>query len=268
MEYQQGELYGYEIREYLLEKWGRKCAYCGAENVPFEVEHIIPRGRYGSERVGNLTIACHLCNQRKGTKTAAEFGYPHLEAQAKQPSLRDAAAVNSIRYATGGRLKATGLPISFWSGGRTKYNRVRQGYPKDHWIDAACVGETGEAVYIPPALRPLQIKATGSGGNRQRTLIDKYGFPRRDKEGNIVVKMRQKRVNGFHTGDIVKAVVPTGKYAGTHVGRVAVRFKGGFQVGKTDGINRKYCSLVQRADGYAYSQECGPVRQVAIRSHL
>lgn len=29
IEYQQGELWGYEVKEYLLEKWGRKCAYCG-----------------------------------------------------------------------------------------------------------------------------------------------------------------------------------------------------------------------------------------------
>nr|UZQ22136.1 HEARO endonuclease [uncultured bacterium] len=34
VEYQQGELAGYEIREYLLNKWNRKCAYCEAENVP------------------------------------------------------------------------------------------------------------------------------------------------------------------------------------------------------------------------------------------
>jgi hypothetical protein len=29
-----------------LEKWGRKCAYCGKENVPVEVEHIQPRCRW------------------------------------------------------------------------------------------------------------------------------------------------------------------------------------------------------------------------------
>src|SRR5690606_33472877 len=34
MEYQQGELAGYEVREYLLEKWNRKCAYCGAKDTP------------------------------------------------------------------------------------------------------------------------------------------------------------------------------------------------------------------------------------------
>src|SRR5262249_25637093 len=32
VEYQQGTLAGYETREYLLEKWGRKCAYCGRQD--------------------------------------------------------------------------------------------------------------------------------------------------------------------------------------------------------------------------------------------
>ena len=39
-QYQQGTLFGYEVREYLLEKWGRKCAYCGTENVPLQIEHM------------------------------------------------------------------------------------------------------------------------------------------------------------------------------------------------------------------------------------
>jgi hypothetical protein len=52
-EYQQGELAGYETREYLLEKWGRRCAYCGKEGVPLEVEHIHPKSKGGSNRVSN-----------------------------------------------------------------------------------------------------------------------------------------------------------------------------------------------------------------------
>lgn len=251
VEYQQGELLGFEVREYVLEKWGRKCAYCGAKNIPLQLEHLIPRSRGGSNRVSNLTLACEACNMAKGNRTAAEFGYPELLDQAKQ-SLKDAAAVNATRSALGQALQATGLPVSFWSGGRTKYNRIRQGYGKDHWLDAACVGETGLAVSIPAGFKPLIIRATGRG-NRQRTLIDKYGFPRRDKNGNIVAKMGQKRVHGFQTGDIVKAVVPAGKYKGAHMGRVAVRSKGSFRVGSVDGINWHYCSLVQRADGYEYS---------------
>src|SRR5262249_11893240 len=48
VEYQQGELAGYEIREYLLEKFGRKCAYCKATNVRLQIEHIVPKARDGS----------------------------------------------------------------------------------------------------------------------------------------------------------------------------------------------------------------------------
>ena len=56
--------------------------------VPLQVEHLTPRARGGSNRVSNLTLACEPCNVKKGTQTAAEFGFPDLQAQAKQPSAR------------------------------------------------------------------------------------------------------------------------------------------------------------------------------------
>ena len=243
VEYQQGTLLGYEIREYLLEKWGRECAYCGAADLPLEIEHIIPKSRGGSNRVSNLTLSCNDCNQKKNSQTAVEFGYPGIQAQAKQP-LKDAAAVNAIRYAVGNVLKVFGLPVGFWSGGRTKKNRILQDYPKDHWLDAVCVGETGENVYVSE-LAKLEIKATGRQ-SRQMCRVDRYGFPRTKPKVNRFTK-------GFQTGDIVRAMVPRGKNKGTHVGKVAVRATGSFRVGTTDGINAKYCSLVQRADGYEYN---------------
>lgn len=255
--YQQGELFGYELKEYLLEKWERKCAYCGTQNVPLEVEHIRAKSRGGTDRVSNLTLACHACNVAKDSQDVGEFLVSQPErlkrifAQAQQP-LKDAAAVNATRYAIGNRLKQFGLPVTFWSGGRTKFNRIQAGYAKDHWVDAACVGE--QAATIPPDLHPLQIKATGHG-NRQMCLMDKFGFPRTSPK-------QARRVKGFRTGDLVRAVVPAGKKAGTHVGRVAVRAKGSFRVGKVDGINWKYCSLVQRADGYDY---LGIVTQAPLR---
>ena len=70
IEYQQGELQGYEIREYLLEKFHRKCVYCGKTGVPLEIEHITPKSRGGSDRVDNLAISCHNCNQKKNNLTA------------------------------------------------------------------------------------------------------------------------------------------------------------------------------------------------------
>src|SRR5262249_40278494 len=69
VEYQQGELAGYEVRECLLEKWVRQCAYCKAINVRLQIEHIVPKVRHGSNRVSTLTLACQPCNDAKGTRT-------------------------------------------------------------------------------------------------------------------------------------------------------------------------------------------------------
>ena len=248
VEYQQGTLFGYEVREYLLEKWGRICAYCGAESVPLEVEHIVPKSRGGSNRVSNLTLACTSCNQEKGNHTAEEYGFPHIQAQARRP-LKDTAAVNVTRWALWRWCDQTGLPVEVGTGGRTKYNRTRQGYRKAHWIDAACVGTSGERVFLPPAYRALNIKATGRG-SRQMCRMDRFGFPR-------TTAKRFKRVRGFQTGDMVRAVVPQGKYAGIHTGRVAVRTSGSFnvttQAGTVQGISYRHCALLHQSDGYRES---------------
>ena len=73
VEYQQGELMGYEVREYLLEKWDRKCAYCGKTDIPLEIEHIVPKSKGGPNRVSNLTLACTECNRKKGNKPLEQF---------------------------------------------------------------------------------------------------------------------------------------------------------------------------------------------------
>src|SRR5262249_54960621 len=48
LEYQQGTLAGTEMREYLLLTWGYRCAYCHQAATRWEVEHIVPRSRGGS----------------------------------------------------------------------------------------------------------------------------------------------------------------------------------------------------------------------------
>jgi hypothetical protein len=256
VEYQQGELAGYEVREYLLEKWGRRCAYCGKSGVPLQIEHIQARSRGGSNRVSNLTLACEPCNTRKNNAPITEFLahkpdlLKRIQAQAKAP-LQDAAAVNATRYAIGNVIRSCGLPTGFWSGGRTKFNRVGQGYPKDHFIDAACVGKTGARVVIAPAFAPITITATGRG-TRQVVRSDRYGFPRG-------AAGRGKRVLGFQTGDLVRLVQPTGKYAGLHVGRLAgVRADGRFDIragGQKITSSWKNFALIQRGDGYDYQVE-------------
>jgi 5-methylcytosine-specific restriction endonuclease McrA len=253
VEYQQGTLMGYEVREYLLEKWNRACTYCGKKDVPLEVEHIHPRSTGGSDRVSNLCLACHPCNEAKGNTDIKDFlaKKPDLLkkilAQAKAP-LKDAAAVNATRWALFRRLEALGLPVECGTGGRTKYNRVMRNLPKAHWIDAACVGASTPQRCRIAGVRPLLITAHGHG-TRQMCGTDKYGFPIRHRH-------RQKRHAGFQTGDMVRAVVKTGKKAGMHTGRVLVRATGSFDIrtkqGRVQGISHRTCTPVHRSDGYSY----------------
>jgi 5-methylcytosine-specific restriction endonuclease McrA len=259
VEYQQGTLLGYEIREYLLEKFNRTCVYCEKQNVPLEIEHVVLKSRGGSNRISNITLSCRDCNIKKGNKTLEEFLtlkpkknadllLARIQKQLKSP-LRDAAAVNSTRYAIGNVLKEIFSQVTFSSGGRTKKNRITQGYQKDHWVDAACVGESGEKIKIDNRFVPLIITAE-SRGSRQMCRVNKFGFPRTSAKST-------KRIFGFQTGDLVKSHVTKGSKQGTYSGRLAVRTSGFFNI-KTknniiQGIQHSFCQLIQRVDGYSYS---------------
>lgn len=250
IEYQRGTLFGYEVKEYLLEKWGRKCVYCGKENIPLQIEHMVPKGRGGSDRVSNLGLACEDCNIKKGNMTAEEFGFPELMDKAKA-SLKDATAVNATRIAIYRELSVLFNPIEVSAGGRTKYNRERLSLPKTHYYDALCVGaSTPDEFRNIDKVLPVAIICKGRG-QYQRTNTDSSGFPK----GYFT---RRKMSFGFQTGDIVRAEVPKGKYEGVCIGSVAVRKSGYFDIKNTQGkrmpqgINAKYLKVIQRFDGYNY----------------
>jgi 5-methylcytosine-specific restriction endonuclease McrA len=257
IQYQQGTRAGYECREYLLAKWGRACSYCGKQNVPLEIEHIVARVNGGTDHISNLCLACERCNTRKGAQDIAVFlakkpgRLKKIQAQAQVP-LKDATAVNSTRWALFEHLKGIGLPLECGSGGMTKYNRQLRNLPKTHWVDAACVGASTPPMLRVTQIKPLFITATGHG-SRQMCLMNAFGFPRSKPKARHFS-------HPFQTGDIVKAVVPVHlKYPGVHTGRVSVKAKGGFSISTTQGkvtdIGKKYCQVLQKADGYGYTQK-------------
>ncbi|MBW4628404.1 MAG: RRXRR domain-containing protein [Brasilonema octagenarum HA4186-MV1] len=246
-EYQQGKLFGYEVKEYLLAKWGRNCVYCGKQDVPLQVEHIHPKSNGGSDRISNLTITCVRCNQKKGSKSIEDFlkKKPDLLRQIKVvrlAPLKDAAAVNSTRWKLYQSLKKiSGLNIATSTGGRTKYNRIKNGFDKDHWIDACCVGESGLGVILKTK-QAMMIKSTGVGSGRQMTRTNKFGFP--------CAKPKQRYQHGWKTGDIARFI------DGTTTGRIVVQSASRLEIRinkqRIGGQLNKFSKL-HSMDGYNYA---------------
>ncbi|MFJ9181080.1 RNA-guided endonuclease IscB [Streptomyces sp. NPDC102360] len=261
-EYQQGVRTGTDIRSHLRARWSRTCAYCGAANIPLNIEHVQPRSRGGSDRSANLVLACVGCNQAKGSGPVARFlaGKPdrltEIVAQLK-PSLRHAAAMNSVQPSLLRVLDGLALTVRSWPSRSTSDNRRAVGLDKTHTLDALAVEPLdqvrGETIVRVPD-RVLVLEATGRG-SYARTTPDRFGFPRLRRE-------RKKQHFGYVTGDLVRAVIPKGKWAGTWTGRISVRARGQHSLTTPGGrINVSYLHLrmLQRADGYAYSsrQEAG-----------
>ena len=248
-DYQQGNLYNKNLREFIFSKTKGRCAYCGAKAT--EVDHVVPRSNGGTNSTYNLVASCRSCNEKKSNLTLKAFGklmgrdYSHLEPK-KLP--KDAAIVQSARNYTIKEISKLVLDTTTHDAWLTKYNRDELGLPKEHYYDALSVGE------IPTKFnfltdKILLISAKGRG-SRQMCSMDKFGFPRTSAKAS-------KSVKGFQTGDIVKAVVTKGTKQGKYLGRVVVRSRGYFNIrnnkGSTVDIGYNYCRLIQRGDGYSYN---------------
>ena len=251
VKYQQGPLYQTKIRSYLFKKYNGQCVYCGAKAE--EIEHIVPKSKGGTDSLYNLVIACKKCNKLKGKLSLKEFGktmnkdFSHLKPKKlpKDASIVQLARNYMVKEIT--KLVSNTTTHDSWM---TKNNRDQLGLPKEHYYDALSVGE------IPSKFnfltdKVLQISAKGRG-SRQMCSMNKYGFPRTSAKAS-------KSVNGFQTGDMVKAVVTKGSKIGEYLGRVAVRSKRSFDIKTKSGlvkdIGYRYCHLIQRGDGYLYSYE-------------
>lgn len=265
IEYQQGTLAGYTIREALLEHWGRECAYCNARETPLQIEHILPRAKGGSNRFNNLTLACQPCNQAKGNRAIADFlkhkpdTLKKIQSHCKK-SLNDAAAVNSTRNKLFAVAATIGLPVMAGNGALAKLVRAKSNLPKAHWIDAASNSLNQKTVKLLTH-QPLLVTCKGHG-NRQTVRCNSSGFPaitvKKNSHGRkivTVVKPKQKYKHAL-AGDIVNVTLEKDRKhitKGVYTARVKTPTNTGVEV-KINGhrISSKIFNFIHRSDGYDY----------------
>ncbi|MCK7582403.1 MAG: RNA-guided endonuclease IscB [Chromatiales bacterium] len=253
VEYQQGELAGYEVREYLLEKWHRTCAYCGATNVPLEIEHIVPRAEGGSDRVSNLTLACRPCNQRKGNRSIEDFlqRQPALlhqiQAQAQAP-LQDAAAVNATRWALFERAQDHGPARS---------RPARAGAPSSiarAWTSPKPMPS------MPPVSAPSIRCTTGTARSWPSAPPDAAPTAARARSTTAfraAISCAKSASMASRPAIGCAPRCPRARRPACMSGAWPCGAPGSFNIqtpgGTVEGISYRHCRVLQRADGYGYT---------------
>jgi len=196
--YQQGTLMGYEVREYLAEKFSHKGCSCGrsqGNGVRFEVEHLTPKIRGGSSRITNLGWSCHSCNEKKGTMTCEEVGHPEVRMEAGT-GMKHAAHMSIMRWKLYERLRTVyGDKLHMTYGSTTSYRRGAAGLNKTHVNDARCISGYPDATPCGEVFFQKKVRCH----NRQihKAKIYRGGVRKRNKAPYLV--------KGFRLNDRVRA---------------------------------------------------------------
>ncbi|PTD94009.1 paclitaxel/taxanoid biosynthesis susceptibility protein TS1 [archaeon SCG-AAA382B04] len=220
-EYQQGTLKEYNIKNYLLEKFDYECAYCGKGGVPLEVEHIVPKSRGGTDRVSNLAISCHKCNQEKSDQTAEEFGHPKVQEKAEN-TLKETAFMNQVRWKIVNEL---GCNHTF--GHITKKKRIELGLEKSHINDAFIIAggknqERAEPYIVEQNRRNNRLIQTNRKGYGRSIRRERYDL----QPGDLVEVEKKGLVHSvkgvFNYGKWVRLVNRWGEKVNSSIKEVSL----------------------------------------------
>ena len=207
------------------------CQYCKRNMIKdgliAEVDHIIPKSRYGKDNFKNLVAACHDCNQSKGNRTAEEFGNSNIVgANFSVPTLLNAGKNYLFRELS----KIVQTEKCF--GYETKDWRIKLGLDKEHYNDAIAIATKGKIVKDPT--KPIGFIARRSNRDMFKLkLIEFQGLRHWDLVKVIFKRGVRKGQTFFGT---VKAFVSK---------RNIVVLRLSFDNNR--GVSIKQVSLVQRA---------------------
>jgi len=72
-------------RKNIFKRDNHQCQYCGKNNIPLTLDHVLPKQKGGSDSWDNLVTACTKCNTNKGGKFLNETQM-HLIKIPKRPN--------------------------------------------------------------------------------------------------------------------------------------------------------------------------------------
>ena len=232
-EYQESERGRMQVREYVLQRDGRTCQYCGKAGGRLETDHIVPQSKNGPYRISNLVTSCRDCNLGKGNRSLDEFlrddpaRLRSIRAQVKK-SLSSATHMNQLMPLLLGELAEQGVTATESDAVSTAYTRRVLGVEKTHANDAACLGDPEKLTNVPREV--TVVRSTGHGKRQMLVPPSRHGTPRykegpqgrnspyraycrmaREVQGFTTMpghKLRQRRMKGITSGDLVQYAHP------------------------------------------------------------
>lgn len=181
MDYQKGELTGWNIREYIFHRDNYTCQWCkgkSKDSILVTHHHAYWKGDY-TNKPSSLITLCNTCNDSKYHKKEANrlWGWEPKITN----SYKHAAFMNVMRWVFYNRLKEIYANVSMTYGYITKNTRIKNNLPKTHYLDARCISgnpkakSSGEYFYYKKVRchnRQLYKANTLKGGIRKRNQAE------------------------------------------------------------------------------------------------
>ena len=178
VEYQQGEQLGFwNVREYVLARDNHQCQHCKGKSGDkvLNVHHLESR-KTGGNAPNNLITLCETCHK------AYHRGEFELKVK-RGTSLRDAAAMNIMRWAVYEQAMAEFENVHLTYGYVTKHTRIEKGIEKTHCADAFCISKNVKALRLGSYLkcrlfarhtRTLHVCNPKKGGVRRSSVASHW----------------------------------------------------------------------------------------------
>ena len=217
-DYQQGELYGWNLREYVFHRDNYTCQWCkgkSGDKILVTHHHAYWKGDH-TNKVDSLVTLCNTCNDSKYHKPEVKrlWGWEPKMTH----NFKDATFMSTMRWTLYKKLKEIYPNVRMTYGYITKNTRIRHNLLKEHRIDALCIA--GHPTATPAVEWYYQKKVRCHNRQIHKCTINKGGMRKRNQA--------PYEVKDFRLFDKVR-------YKGSECFIFGRRSSGSFDIRKLDG---------------------------------